>query len=143
MSDIITLQPLRRFDDHALFLMRVAIGAFLIVGVWDNIESAERMTEFVGFLDKYKFPAPEIMAPLSVWAQLLCGLALIFGLLTRWAGVVCAFNFIVAIVMVDRFGGLRGAFPAGCLVLMGLYWATHGGGRYALDTLLERRSRTT
>jgi uncharacterized membrane protein YphA (DoxX/SURF4 family) len=45
--------------------------------------------------------------------------------------------FVVAIVMVDRFGGMRGIFPSGCLVGIGLYLATHGAGRFSMDALLR------
>lgn len=136
MHPLLYLTPLARGGDAALLLVRLTIGAFLIYGVWDNIVSAERMTEFVEFLRKFGFPAPEIMAPLSVWAQFLCGAAFILGLATRWAGLVCAFNFVVAIAMVDHHQGIRGSFASACLVVMGLYLATHGPGRWALDTLL-------
>ena len=85
MRRLLFLPDLARFDDAALLALRLMVGAFLIYGVWDNIVSAERMAEFVGFLAKFGFPAPELMAPLSVWAQFLCGVAFILGLLTRWA----------------------------------------------------------
>ena len=136
---LLTLQPLSRGADAALLLVRVTLGAFLIYGVWDNIVSAERMAEFAGFLAKFGFPAPGFMAPLSVWAQFLCGVAFILGVATRWAGLVCAFNFIVAIAMVDHLGGVRASFPSACLVVVGLYLATHGAGRLAIDSLLARR----
>ena len=71
--------------------------------------------------------------PLSVYAQLLAGVGIVFGLLTRWAGILCAVNFAVAIVMIDHLGGMRGIFPSGCLVLIGLYLATHGAGRFSVD----------
>ena len=128
---------LTRFDNVALLALRLMIGAFLIYGVWDNIVSAERMAEFVGFLTKFGFAWPEVMAPLSVWAQFLCGVAFILGLFTRWAGLVCAFNFIVAIAMVDYHGGIRGSFPAACLVFIGLYLATYGPGRFSADAQLQ------
>lgn len=131
---------LTRFDDAALLALRLMIGAFLIYGVWDNIVSAERMAEFVGFLTRFGFPAPELMAPLSVWAQFLCGAAFILGLFTRWAALICAFNFVVAIAMVDHHAGIRGSFPSACLVFIGLYLATHGAGRFSLDRLLDRPS---
>ena len=38
--------------------------------------------------------------------------------------------------MVDRFGGMRGVFPSGCLVFIGLYLATHGAGRFSVDAAL-------
>ena len=134
MHTYVYLSSLQRYSDAALFLLRVLVGAFLIWGVWDNIVSRERMEEFVAFLTKFGFPAPAFMARLSVWVQFAVGLSFITGFATRWAGVLCAANFIVAIAMVDRFGGLRGAFPSLCLVLIGLYLATYGAGRFSLDS---------
>lgn len=140
MPPLLTLEPLSRGADAALLLVRVTLGAFLIYGVWDNIVSAERMAEFAGFLAKFGFPAPQFMAPLSVWAQFLCGVAFILGAATRWAGLICAFNFVVAIAMVDHTLGVRASFPAACLVVVGLYLATYGPGRFAIDRLLARRA---
>lgn len=141
MFDLALLTPLRRFSDGALLLMRVAVGLFLMWGVWDNIVSAEHMRTFVEFQRKFGFAYPELLAPLSVYGQFFAGLAIALGLFSRWAGLVIAFNFAVAIAMVDGHGGLRGSLASGLLLLMGLYWATRGGGRYAIDALLERRWR--
>ncbi len=132
------LEDLRAASDVVLLALRIAVGAFLIWGVWDNIVSAERMAEFTGFLTLHGFATPELMAPLSVWAQFLCGAAFVLGLFTRWAGLLCAFNFIVALVMVDAAGGIRSAFPSTMLVLVGLYFSAYGSGRLGLDALLER-----
>jgi putative oxidoreductase len=137
--NLLLLTPLRRFGDEALLLMRLAIGAFIVWGVWDNVTSAEHMGKFIAFQRQFGFPYPEFMAPLSVYGQLLMGLAIFFGLFTRWAGLIFAFHFVVAIAMVDHHQGLRGSLPSLCLVLMGLFWGTYGAGRYSLDAVLERR----
>jgi putative oxidoreductase len=126
--------------DVALLAARVAIGAFLVWGVWDNIASPARMAEFAAFLDFHNFPMPRAAAQLSVWAQFLCGIAFILGLGTRWAGLVCAINFGVALAMVDAKLGIRGAFPSTCLILFGMIFATLGAGRHSLDAWLVRRS---
>lgn len=133
MSDIIFLRNLSRHEDAALLALRVVVGAFLIWGVWDNVVSPTRMNEFATFLGKHGVPAPSLMAQVSVYVQLAVGVAFVAGLLTRWAGLLCAANFVVAIVMVDRLQGIRGMFPAAALVFIGLYLATHGAGRFALD----------
>lgn len=133
------LAPLHRFEDAALLLMRLVTGAFLVWGVQDNLFSAERMLEFEQFLTKFGFAAPAFMARLSVWAQFLVGVAFIAGLFTRWAGIVCAMNFIVAIVMVDAHGGIRASFPSACLVVIGLYLACRGAGRISVDRVFEQR----
>lgn len=138
MKRLLLLTHLRRHDDFGLLLLRLMVGAFLVWGVADNIASAERMHEFERFLAKYKFPWPAVMARLSVWVQFAVGIGFIAGLFTRWAGWLCVINFIVAIVMVDRFGGIRGMFPAACLVFIGLYLGLHGAGRFGLDRFFER-----
>ncbi|MFO7301513.1 MAG: DoxX family protein [Acidobacteriota bacterium] len=139
MTERATLPWLSRYGDHTLLILRVFVGGFLVWGVWDNISSAAHMQEFVDFLEGYGFPAPSASARLSVWAQFFVGLSFIAGLFTRWAGLVCIVNFVVAIVMVDRFGGIRASFPAGVLIALGLFLATHGAGRFSADAWLEGR----
>jgi putative oxidoreductase len=131
------LNSAQRFGDFALLLLRVFVGLFLIWGVWDNITSGERMREFELFLGKHGFPSPAILAPLAAWSQLAIGLGFLLGFFTRWAGILCVIVFVVAIVMVDRYGGFRGVFPSGCLVAIGLYLATHGAGRFSVDAVVR------
>lgn len=140
MSDLLFLSSLKRFSDFGLLALRMTVGSFLIWGVWDNVVTAQRMQEFVAFLTKFEFANPDLMARASVWAQFAVGVGFIAGLLTRWAGVICAINFLVAIIMVDRFTGIRGAFPSACLVAVGVYLALHGAGRFGVDSILEKLS---
>jgi putative oxidoreductase len=137
MRQYLFLNTAQRFADFTLLLLRVFVGLFLVWSVWDNVTSVERMHEYAGFLAKHDFPNPTILAPVSVYAQLLIGIAFIFGLFTRWAGLICAIHFAIAIALVDRHGGMRGIFPSGCLVVIGLYLATHGPGRFAIDTVMR------
>lgn len=138
MREVFLLSGAARYSDGALLLMRLLVGAFLVWGVWDNVSSNAHMQEFVTFLQKFGFPAPEVAARISVWAQLLVGLCFIAGFMTRWAGLVCVVNFAVAIAMVDRLAGIRPSFASACLVVIGLYLATHGPGRYSVDSHLTR-----
>lgn len=135
-----TLPRLAAGTDLALLLLRLVTGAFLIHGVWDNIESAERMDEFVRFLRRHKFAAPEFMAPLSVWTQFVAGLGFVLGLATRWAGLLCIANFVVACLMVHFAQDFRGWWPALALVLIGAVLATAGAGRWSVDAQLQRRA---
>ena len=137
MRKFLYLSGAQRFGDFALLLLRVFVGLFLIWGVWDNVTESARMQEFVEFLRKHGFPSPKLLAPVSVYVQLLIGVSFILGLFTRWGGILCIINFAIAIAMVDRFGGMRGIFPSGCLIAIGLYLATHGAGRFSLDAALK------
>ncbi len=140
-ADLFFLPSLERGADAALLALRLGVGSFLIFGVWDNITSASHMQEFVAFLGKFGFPWPHLLAPFDVWVQFAIGLAFILGLTTRWAGLLCAVNFIIAIVMVDHHAGWRASFPAMCLVLIGLYLGTRGAGALSLDHVLLARQR--
>lgn len=130
------LPKLKVGSDLAFLLLRVLVGGFLIHGVWDNVSSPARMDEFVKFLASHHSPLPSLAAPVSVYAQLVCGALIGVGLLTRWAGLVMAFNFVVAVILVHLDQSLREQFPALVLVAISLVMATHGPGAYALDTAL-------
>jgi putative oxidoreductase len=130
-----------RHADLGLLLLRCATGVFLVYQSQDNVFSAARMAEFAKFLAHFHFVYPQVLAPLSVYAQFLAGIAFILGFLTRWAGLVTCFNFIVALWMVDSLGPYPGWWPSGILIFLGLYFGLRGAGRYGLDALLEKGGR--
>ena len=131
-----------RYADLGLLLLRCVTGAFLIYQSHDNVFSAERMEEFEKYLAQFGFIYPEIMAPLSVYAQFAAGIAFILGLFTRWFGLITAFNFAVAVWMVHWADPVPGIWPAAILIFLGLYFGLRGSGRYGIDALFERSSRT-
>jgi len=141
MRDLLFLPRLRRHEDLGLLLLRAVTGAFLVYQSHDNVLSAARMVEFEKFLAHFHFVYPELMAPLSVYAQFAAGIAFILGLFTRWAGLLMAFNFVVAVWMVHWNDPVPGVWPAAILIFLGLYFAVRGSGRYGLDAALEGRAR--
>lgn len=138
-DDLMLLPRLSQLSDHALLATRLLTGAFLVHAMWPNISEPATMKEVVGYFAANGFAAPQLMAPLSAWAQFFIGIALVLGLLTRWAGLLLAFNFIVGIIMVHWHDTAREQWPAAVLVALGLLFATLGGGRFALDRSFERR----
>jgi putative oxidoreductase len=133
------LGGLERYGDVSLFTLRLLTGAFLMWETQDNILSAARMAEFEGFLAHHGLIWPSVMAPLSVYAQFVCGALFVLGLLTRWAGLVMVFNFVVAVVMVLWAQDFRGWWPAIVLVAISLHFALQGAGAISLDRWLNRR----
>jgi len=129
-----------RFAVAGLFLLRLITGAFLVHQSQDNVFSAARMDEFVKFLTQFNFVYPELMAPLSVYAQFAAGIAFILGLFTRWFGLITSINFIVAVWMVHWNDPVPGIWPAAILVFLGLYFGLRGSGRYGLDAIFEGRA---
>lgn len=140
MRALLSLQFLDLFRPLAWLALRLYLGWFLIVGVWDNVTSAERMTEFEAFLRSLNCPSPEIAAPVSVYAQLVIGVLLIPGLFARLAGLVLAFNFAVAVVLMMSAGlGERDIYDPAILVFVGALLATTGAGALSVDRLLLRK----
>jgi putative oxidoreductase len=129
-----------RYADLGLLLLRCATGAFLIYQSHDNVFSAARMEEFAKFLRQFHFVYPELLAPLSVYAQFAAGIAFILGLFTRWFGLITCVNFIVAVWMVHRNDPVPGIWPAAILIFLGLYFGLRGSGRYGLDALFEGKA---
>ena len=141
MRHLIFLDALRGLSDAAVLVLRILVGAFLMWGTWDNIASPERMQEFVGFLTQLNCPVPELAAPVSVYAQFVCGGLILLGLITRWAGLIMTFNFIVAVALLTIGGGetdFRALFPPLVMIAIPLVLATYGAGRLSLDDLLTR-----
>lgn len=139
MRQFLFLPSNARFADLGLLLLRCATGAFLVYQSHDNVFSAARMDEFVKFLDHFNFVYPELMAPLSVYAQFAAGIAFILGLFTRWFGLITAFNFIVAVWMVHWTDPVPQIWPAAILIFLGLYFGLRGSGRYGVDAMFEGR----
>jgi putative oxidoreductase len=137
MRKFLFLSSAQPFADFALLLLRLFVGLFLVWSAWDKVTSSAHLHEYAGFLGQHGFASPQLLAPVSAYLQVAVGLAFVLGLFTRWAGILCAVHFAVAIAMVDRHGGMRGIFPSGCLVLIGLYLATYGAGRLSLDAALR------
>lgn len=122
-----------RHADLGLLILRVVVGGHLMVMTQDNVFSWGRMLEFRDFMAQFGFPYPLFCAVLSVIGQFFGGLALVLGLCTRFAGLVVAFNFVVAIWMVDSRQPYPGAFAALALVAAGLCLVFTGAGRWSLD----------
>ena len=127
-----TVAPVRH-GDIGLLILRLVAGLHLIWSTQDNVFSWARMLEFRDFLAQFGFVMPLASAVVSVAAQFLCGIAFVLGLWTRFAGAVMAFNFIVAIVMVDALRPYPAAFPALALVAISLCLMFTGAGRWSVD----------
>ena len=122
-----------RQADLGLLILRLVVGGHLMFMTQDNVFSWTRMLEFRDFLAQFGFPFPLFCAVLSVAGQFGGGLLLVLGLFTRFAALVVAFNFVVAIWMVDSRQPYPAAFAALSLVAAGLCLVFSGAGRYSLD----------
>jgi putative oxidoreductase len=127
--------------DFGLLALRVLTGSFLMWETLDNIVSAERMAEFVAFVDHHGFIWPAVAAPFSVYTQFICGALIVLGAFTRAASLVMVINFVIAIAMVHWGGDFRNWWPALVLIFIPLHFALAGPGRWSVDHVLETRTK--
>lgn len=129
------------FKGTGLLLFRLFMGGRIFLGVWDNVICSEKMTEFAQFLDSYNVPYPTLSAPLSVYAQLICGLLIVMGLQTRFVAFLMMINFLVAFFVVDRHLTLEEMTPALAMLFGSFLLIFEGGGRFSLDAVLDRKTK--
>lgn len=122
---------------YAVGVLRIAAGAFFVsVSTGKFFDHAKEAVDF----DRYGVPVPEVAVTLVGVVELLGGLLLILGLLTRPAAAALALTMVGAIATAGRVDGGSfhlGVAPTALVVLVVLLWT--GAGRPAFDALLECR----
>jgi putative oxidoreductase len=112
-------------------VVRVVTGVlFVTFSMGKFVDHAKESADF----DRYGVPAPEVATYLVGTLELVCGVLLIIGLLTRPAALLLALNLVGAIATAGRVEGGSfhlGVAPAMLLAMLFLVWA--GYGRLALD----------
>jgi putative oxidoreductase len=124
-----------------LLLVRLATGLMLVPHGYAKI-SGDVVLLAAGLASK-GFPAPTLLAWCATLAELLGGLFVALGLLTRPAAAVVAFNMVVAwasmhlgdIAKIGGPGGSAFEYPF-LLSMTALAIAIAGPGRYSLDAVL-------
>ena len=137
------LRRLSGYEAFAPLLLRVGIGlTFLLAGLGKVLGGTDGVAGFFGSLG---IPLPGLMGPLIAYLELLGGLALIIGLLTRVFSLLFVANMLVAIVLVSgpaMFGaenavmGFTETRTEVLLLLGSLALALLGPGALAVDNAL-------
>ncbi|MFA6378492.1 MAG: DoxX family protein [Candidatus Omnitrophota bacterium] len=90
---------------------------------------------FSGFLEKIGIGFPVFNAYLVGWTELICGILLLFGFLTRFASIFIIIIMTVAIVKV-HFNDLN--YPA-VVLLSALALFEIGSGAFSIDRLITKK----
>ncbi|NOT93895.1 DoxX family protein [Ferruginibacter sp.] len=124
---------LKKNQSVGILILRLFIGLLLIYGVFDNVISQKRMTEFSEYLTNRNFPFPTVCAFVSVYAQFICGILITVGYKTRLAAVVLVINFLVAIVTVHLGDTIEAMTPALTMLFSNSALIFTGAGKYSFD----------
>lgn len=131
--------------DLALLIIRVIVG---IIFVFHGYQKLQMGFENVGgFLASLNFPLPQLFAYILTLTELLGGICLILGFLTRLWALLLSFVMIVAIMTVKIKVGLIAPFnqpgvgmELDLALLAGLLSILlQGPGKYSVDLKLLRK----
>jgi len=124
----------------ALLLGRLGVGLLFMSTGWGKVHSLDKVTHFFETLG---IPAPGLNAVVVGYSELLCGAALVLGVLTRLATIPLIVSMIVAILTAKR-SDLHGLFD-----LIGFEEFTYlvvlvmiallGPGNWSVDRILGKR----
>jgi putative oxidoreductase len=124
----------------ALLAIRLVMGPML---AWHGYQKIERgVDSFVGTVDRLGFPLPELLARGVIGIELIGGLCLALGLLTRLWGALLTVQMLLIVFKVKWDLGVLGPPGRGGFELDLLYAVTGaalliaGPGLAALDNLL-------
>jgi putative oxidoreductase len=131
---------LTKLKGLALLLARLSVGLVFLSTGWGKVHNVEKVTEFFTSLH---IPMPGLNAVVVGYSELLCGAALVIGLLTRLATIPLIVSMIVAILTAKRpdihgFFDLIG-FEETTYLLILLMIAILGPGSLSVDHLLARK----
>lgn len=136
------LGGLEPYQPYAVLPLRLFTAVVLVYGTQDNVFSAERMHEFEVFLAQRGTPVPGLAAPVSVYAQFLCGLLILVGAATRQAGAVMAVNFLAALAIAHRDTPYQANIAPLAMLALSVFFLLHGAGPLSVEAWLAgRRAR--
>ena len=130
--------------DLALLILRVVVGVVFLAHGGQKL-FVYGLDGVAGAFGQMGVPAAAITGPLTALVELLGGLALVAGLLTRLAGFGLAITMIGAIGFAHLTAGFFAPngveFPL-TLLAASVAFAVAGAGRFSLDHLIAARRAT-
>lgn len=129
----------RYLDDLLVLAARILVGVVLFAHGWQKFSQAGWTGPVEGFTGMGT-PMPEVAAPLAMYAELICGVLIVFGFLTAPAALAMTIQMGVALAMVHLANGLF--VDAGGWELVGVIGAafpllaSYGPGRLSVDAAL-------
>jgi len=134
------MNSLNRFADPVYCIMR------LMVGLMFACHGAQKV---LGWFAKPGQPAspPDMILTVGGWLELICGVLIAIGLLTRLSAILASGMMAVAYFMAHAKGGFFPIVNRGELAVvyswLFLFIVFYGPGRWSVDAMMKRGSPAT
>jgi putative oxidoreductase len=131
--------------EFALLASRVLVGWLFLMTGWGKVSGIPGATAYFTGLG---VPSPELWPYVIGPIEILIGLTLIFGLATRYAGIITFIFVVIATAMAHRYWTYPAAQQAAqyshflknlAIMAAGLLIFIQGGGRYSIDAILAKK----
>lgn len=131
-------EKLSVFSDLGPLLARVTLGVVFIQAGWGKFGNLERT---IGFFEGLGIPMANLQAPMVAGFELIGGVLILVGLLSRIVSIPLAFIMLVALFTahaenLDGIGALFGETPYLYFVLF-ISLLLAGPGKFSLDRALK------
>ena len=129
----------KAYGQFGLLGLRVVLGIVFLYHGYDKV-FVKGIPAITGFMNGLGLPAPELMAYLVSYGELIGGALMILGLLTFWVSVDFTIIALVALFTVHiskGFSAMQGGYEYILLILAASFFMlTHGAGKYSLDVFM-------
>lgn len=127
--------------DYATLLLRISAGSFMIIGHGAGKFSKFFSDQPIEFVDPFGISATATLG-LVVFAEIVCSVLILFGLMTRLA--------LIPLILTMAYAAFvtHGADPFGKKEMALLYWVIFiallllGPGKFSLDRMIRKRRAT-
>ncbi len=105
----LSLSPMARLAGFAPLVVRVIVGVIMAAHGWQKLQGGPE--NFGGVLSQLGVPLPVFMGYVVTFVELIGGILLVLGLLSRLAALLLTINLAVAILLVKVNIGLLSPPP--------------------------------
>jgi putative oxidoreductase len=131
----------RRTARVSVTLLRLAVGGIFMAHAWEKLSD---MTGTIASFARVGVPYPVGTAYLATAGELVGGVGLVLGIWTPAAALAPILTTIFAIYFLNGesgfYAGSGGWEYPFILLLVCVYFATHGSGPYSMDAALGRQA---
>lgn len=136
---------MQNLKECAMLILRIGIGVVFVGHGWDKVVT-NGIDKVAGFFASMGIPSPTASAYFGGYVELIGGILLIVGLGTNIVSLLLSVVMAGAIYFVHLKDGFLSVDGGGyeyplVLLLVLLFFATAGSGRFGLDAMVFKRGK--